>query len=363
MNRFVTRLNSSGPPVIICLPVDLRSAAPKKHGGKKMASRPKVLLYEPIHEEGTRLLAERCELLYADSLEERRLLELVRDVSAILIRFNGKVTRTIMEAAPELRVIGRHGVGLENVDLLSAKERNIQVVYTPQANAVSVAEHFLGLTLALAKHIPQADQAVREGRWHVRHELVSRELNGKTLGILGLGRIGLQTARLCRMGLDMRILYFDVREYPEAEKSLGAKRVGIQELFSQADLVAVHLPLVAQTHHLIDRKLLQLMKPTAYIVNLARGPIWKEEDLAEALQEGWIAGAASDVFEQEPPPPEHPLLRAPNFLATPHSAAHTEESLIRMSLVAADILRVLEGKAPEFPVPEEVYMQYGGESR
>lgn len=327
-----------------------------------MEPRPKVLLYEPIHEVGTQLLAQRCELLYADSLDEARLLELVGDVSGILIRFNGKVTRKIMEAAPKLRVIGRHGVGLENVDLLSAKERKIQVVYTPQANAVSVAEHFLGLALALAKHIPEADQAVREGRWHVRHELVSRELNGKILGVLGLGRIGLQTARLCRMGLDMKILYFDVRNFPEAEKSLGAQRVGIQELFSEADLVAVHLPLVAQTHHLVDRNLLKLMKPTAYIVNLARGPIWKEEDLVEALQQGWIAGAASDVFEQEPLPPEHPLLRAPNFLATPHSAAHTEESLIRMSLVAADILRVLEGKPPEFPVPEEAYMQYGGGS-
>lgn len=328
-----------------------------------MNSKPKVLLYEPIHEVGTRLLAERCELLYADSLEEARLLELVRDVSAILIRFNGKVTKAIMEAAPKLRVIGRHGVGLENVDLQAAKERNIQVVYTPQANAVSVAEHFLGLALALAKNIPEADRAVREGRWHVRHELVSRELNGKTLGVLGLGRIGLQTARLCKMGLDMSILYFDVRDFPEADRSLGAKRVGIRELFSEADLVAIHLPLVPQTHHLVDRNLLRLMKPTAYIVNLARGPIWKEEDLAEALKEGWIAGAASDVFEQEPPPQGHPLLSAKNFLATPHSAAHTEESLIRMSLVAADILRVLDGEPPEFPVPDEVYMQYGGESR
>ncbi len=325
-----------------------------------MESRPKILLYEPIHPAGTKLLQEKCELLYADSLDEARILELAAGVSGILIRFNGKVTRKIMEAAPELRVIGRHGVGLENVDLQSAKEKGIQVVYTPQANAVSVAEHFLGLALALAKHIPEADRATREGRWHVRHELVSRELTGKTLGVLGLGRIGLQTARLCRMGLDMKVLYFDVREFPELERSLGARRVGIRELFSESDLVAIHLPLVPQTHHLVNRDLLRLMKPTAYIVNLARGPIWKEQDLLEALQEGWIAGAASDVFEEEPPPADHPLLKLKNFLATPHSAAHTEESLIRMSLVAADILRVLEGKPPEFPVPEEVYMQYEG---
>ncbi len=328
-----------------------------------MEPKPKVLLYEPIHEEGTKILAQRCELVYADSLDEARLLKLVGDVSGILIRFNGKVTRRIMEAAPGLRVIGRHGVGLENVDLLAAKERNIQVVYTPQANAVSVAEHFLGLALALAKHIPEADRAVREGRWNVRHELVSRELHGKTLGILGLGRIGMHTARLCKMGLDMRVIYFDVKNFPEAEENLGAKRVELRELFSEADLVAIHLPLVSQTHHLVDRNLLRLMKPTAYIVNLARGPIWKEEDLAEALQKGWIAGAASDVFQEEPPPKEHPLLSLKNFLATPHSAAHTEESLIRMSLVAEDMLRVLEGKPPQFPVPEEVFMQYGGESR
>jgi D-3-phosphoglycerate dehydrogenase len=327
-----------------------------------MEPRPKVLLYEPIHQVGTKLLEQSCQLIYADSLEESRLLELVRDVSAILIRFNGRVSRKIMEAAPFLRVIGRHGVGLENIELAAARQLGIQVVYTPQANAVSVAEHFLGLALALAKHIPEAHRAIRQGRWQVRHELVSRELNGKTLGILGMGRIGQHTARLCRMGLEMRILYYDVQGYPEIEASLGARRVGIQELFSEADLIAIHLPLVEQTHHLVDETLLRLMKPTAYILNLARGPIWKEQDLARALREGWIAGAASDVFEEEPPQPGHPLLSMENFLATPHSAAHTEESLIRMSLVAADILRVLAGQPPEFPVPQELYAQYSGVS-
>lgn len=325
-----------------------------------MESKPKVLMYEPIHEVGTRLLQQRCELSYADSMEEARLMELVQDASAILIRFNGKVTRRLMEAAPRLRVVARHGVGLENVDLQAARERGIQVVYTPQANAVSVAEHFVGFALVLAKHIHTANRATREGRWSVRDELVGRELHGKTLGILGFGRIGQQTARICCQGFEMKVLYFDVRAFPDMEQTLGARRVGIEELFASADLISVNLPLLPQTRHLVNEKLLRLMKPTAYVINMARGPIWNEQDLFRALKEGWIAGAASDVFEEEPPPSDSPLLALENFVATPHSAAHTEESLIRMSLVASDILKVLDGQEPEFPVPEEVYSQYTG---
>jgi len=325
-----------------------------------MDPKPKVLLYEPIHEEGTRLLRERCELLYAHSLEEDELVKLARDADAIIIRFNGRVSERIMEASPKLKVIGRHGVGLENIDLRAARDRGIKVVYTPEANAVSVAEHFVGLALALAKHITLANQAVREGKWWVRRELTGRELHGKTLGILGMGRIGQQTARICRHGFQMEILYFDVRSYPHVENELGAKRKELEDLFKESDLISINLPLLPTTRHLVNARLLKLMKPTAYIVNMARGPIWNEEDLAEVLKTRAIAGAASDVFEEEPPSPSNPLLGLDNFVATPHSAAHTEESLIRMSLVAEDILRVLDGKEPHYPVTEEVSAQYEG---
>lgn len=325
-----------------------------------MLPRPKVLMYEPMHQIGTRMLEERCDLLYADSLEEARLVELARDVSAIMIRFNGRVSRKVIEAAALLKVVGRHGVGLENVDLAAARERGVRVVYTPQANAVSVAEHFVAFALSLAKHIPVSDRATKEGRWSVRRELVGRELQGKTLGILGFGRIGQQTARICRLGFQMEILYFDIREFPELERALGAKKVEIEELFARSDLISINLPLVPQTKHLVDRRLLRLMKRTSYVINMARGSIWKEEDLAMALREKWIAGAASDVFEEEPPSPDNPLFQLENFLASPHSAAHTEESLIRMSLVAKDILKVLDGQEPDFPVPEELYQQYCG---
>ncbi len=325
-----------------------------------MDPEPKVLLYEPIHEQGTRILRERCELIYAHSLEEEELIRLAKDADAIIIRFNGRVSRRIMEASPKLQVIGRHGVGLENIDLRAAKELGIKVVYTPQANSVSVAEHFVGLALALAKHIPLSNQAVRDGRWGIRRELTGRELHGKTLGVLGMGRIGQQTARICRHGFGMEILYFDVRSYPHVENELGAKRKELEDLFKESDLISINLPLLPTTRHLVSARLLNLMKPTAYIINMARGPIWNEDDLAEVLKRRAIAGAASDVFEEEPPSPSNPLLKLDNFVATPHSAAHTQESLIRMSLVAEDILRVLEGKEPQYPVTEEVYAQYEG---
>lgn len=325
-----------------------------------MHPKPKVLLYEPIHEQGTKLLEEKCQIVYAHSLEEEDLIQSVRDVDAIIIRFNGRVSRRIMEAAPRLKVIGRHGVGLENVDLKAAKELGIKVVYTPQANSVGVAEHFVGLALALAKNIPPANQAVREGKWGVRRELKSTELRGKTLGVLGMGRIGQETAKICRYGFGMEVIYFDIRSYPNVERELGATRKDLEDLFKESDLISINLPLLPTTRHLVDRRLLNLMKPTAFIINVARGPIWKEEDLAEALKRRTIAGAASDVFEEEPPSPSNPLLALDNFVATPHSAAHTEESLIRMSMVAQDILRVLEGREPEYPVTEEVYAQYEG---
>lgn len=325
-----------------------------------MRKRYKVLLYEPMHAVGTELLKERCEVCFPQSLDEVHLMGLMEDIDGIIIRFNGKVTRGLMERAPKLKVIGRHGVGLENVDLKAARELGIKVVYTPQANAVSVAEHFVALALVLLKNIKLADKAVRDGRWSVRTEMKGRELHGKVLGVLGMGRVGQQTARICRLGFAMEVFYYDVRSYPQVEAELGARKVSLEELFREADLISINLPLVPQTRHLVGKELLFLMKPTAYIINMARGPIWREQDLAEALIQGRIAGAASDVFEEEPPEPSNPLLRLDNFIATPHSAAHTEESLIRMSLVAKDVLRVLEGEEPEFPVPEEVYAQYEG---
>ncbi len=229
------------------------------------------------------------------------------------------------------------------------------VVYTPVANTESVAEHFVALSLLLAKKVRLADQALRAGRWQARHELIGVELRGKTVGVLGFGRIGQQTARICHFGFAMPVIYHDAINYPEAEAELGARRVEMAEVFKQADFISVNLPLLPATKGCINAALISLMKPTAILVNMARGPIWKEADVAAALKAGKLAGVGADVFEQEPTTPDNPLFGLDNFVGTPHMSAHTEESMIRMSLVAEDVIAVLEGRTPQFPVPEPAY--------
>lgn len=323
-----------------------------------MNSQFKVLLYESMHPEGIKLLEEKCDVVYADSFEEENLMRQGRDVDAIIIRANGSVTKTLMKSASRLKVIGRHGVGLENIDLMAAKEHGIEVVYTPAANAESVAEHFVALALMLAKKLRLGDMALRAGNWNARYELIGKELYGKNVGIVGFGRIGKQTARICRKGFGMSVLYYDVVDFPEVEKELDAKRVDLKHIFREGDFISINLPLLPQTRELINADLLKLMKATAFLINMARGPVWNEADVAKALKENWIAGAGSDVYEVEPTPPDNPLFEMDNFVGTPHMAAHTEEGMMRMSMVSRDILAVLEGRKPDFPVPEEVYKQY-----
>lgn len=317
-----------------------------------MKHRYKVLLYEAMHPEGTSILEEKCDLVYANSLKQEDLIKQVRDVDGIIIRANGSITKSIIEAAAPLKVIGRHGAGLDCIDLKAAKERGIKVVYTPVANVESVSEHFVALALALAKKIRLADIALRKGNWKARYDLIGTELYGKTLGVLGFGRIGQNTAQICYHGFGMSVLYYDVTDYPETEKELNAKRVDLKGLFAESDFISINLPLLPSTRHLINADLLGLMRPTAFLVNMARGPIWNEADVVKALTENWIAGVGSDVYEVEPASSENPLFMMENFVGTPHMSAHTEEGMIRMSMVARDVVAVLEGRDPEFPVPE-----------
>ena len=310
----------------------------------------KVLLYEDMHEAGKALLREKAEIFFARSLEEGSLIKEVKDVNGIIMRANGMVTRRIMEAAPQLKVIGRHGVGVESIDLEAATEKGIWVVNTPDANNISVAEHFFGLALILSKMLKKADIALREGRWGARYEYTGNELHGKTLGILGFGRIGRAVGRIGHKGFDMKVLYYDALRYEETEKELNAKKVSLEEVVSQSDYISINLPMLPETKGLFGEREFKLMKPSAFIINLARGPIWDEKVLHKALQEKKIAGAGSDVYEVEPAAKGHPLFDLENFVGTPHMAAHTEEALKRMSMVAKDVIRVLEGKEPIYPV-------------
>jgi len=318
-------------------------------------ARYKVFLYEEMHEEGKAILREKADLFFGERYDEDYIVQQVKDVDAIIIRANGRVSKRVMEFAPRLKVVGRHGVGVENIDIEAATERGIWVVYTPDANTISVAEHFFGLALMLSKMLRKGERAFREeGRWEARYQYIGNELHGKTLGILGFGRIGKAIGRIGRQGFDMEILYYDVLRFEEAEREIHAKKVSMEEVLSRSDFVSVNLPMLPSTKGILGVREFGLMKPTACIINVARGPIWDEKALYSALKEGKIAGAGSDVFEVEPASKDHPLLEFDNFVCTPHMAAHTEEALKRMSRVAVDVLRVLDGKEPIYPVNRPV---------
>ncbi len=318
-----------------------------------------VLLYEDMHEAGKAILGEKAEISFATSLEESSLIREVREVDGIIVRANGKVSRRVIESAPRLKVIGRHGVGIENIDLEAATEKGIWVVNTPDANDISVAEHFFGLALILSKMLKKADVALREGRFEMRYQYIGKELHGKTLGILGFGRIGRAVGRIGHRGFGMKVFYYDAVRYEEMEKEIKAEKVSLEELLTQSDYISINLPMLPETKGLLQEREFGLMKPSAYIINLARGPIWDEKALYAVLQEGKIAGAGSDVYEVEPATKDHPLFQLENFIGTPHMAAHTDEALRRMSFVAEDIIRVLDGKAPLHPVNPVVVPRSG----
>ncbi len=314
-------------------------------------NKPVILLYEPIHEKAVELLKQHAEVRMAESLDEEALIRVVNDVEGIVIRANGQVSRRLMEAAPRLKVVGRHGVGVEAIDRQAAAELGVVVVNTPDANLESVAEQCVGMMLNLAKRMVEADKALRAGDWASRYRLTGVELLGKTLGVIGFGRIGQRVAEICHVAFNMPVLYSDVIAYPDAEARLEARRVSLEEVLGASDFVSVHTPLTPATQGLINEAALKRMKRTAYLINSARGPVIDQAALIRALQEGWIAGAGLDVFDPEPLPADSPLLQLDNVVVSPHMAAHTDEALLRMALVVEDIIAVIEGRPPKNPVP------------
>jgi D-3-phosphoglycerate dehydrogenase len=306
----------------------------------------RALLFEPIHAKGVELLETIAEVNRAERLDHTYLLDAVREVDAIVVRAKAGVDRELMQAAPRLKVVGRHGVGVDNVDVEAASERRIYVVNTPDANAQTVAEHCVGTMIMLFRHLYALGLAVRRGDWDARDAHVGRELRGKVLGLVGFGRVGQRFAEIAHHGLGMSVLYQDLEEYPDQADCCGARRVSLDELLAAADVVSVHVPLMPGTRNLIGRRELAMMKPSAYLMNAARGPVVDEEALLSALQRGQIAGAGLDVFETEPVAADNPLLQLENVVASPHMAGQSEESMLRMAMVVEDVVRVLRGELP-----------------
>lgn len=280
--------------------------------------------------------------------------EVIADADAVIVRLFPLTAETIA-AASRLRVIGRHGTGLDNIDLAAATRRNIPVVYIPRTHALSVAEHTMMLMLALAKRLRRLDEAVRRGEFHVRNQMRGTELDGKTLGVVGFGAIGQLVAEKCRKAFGMRVLAYD--PYLALGPLVEAERVSdLDVLWRESDVVTLHVPLTPETHRLLGRQQLALLKRTVLVINTSRGEVVDEEALAEGLHAGRIAGAGVDVYTVEPPPPDHPLLSTPNTVLTPHAAAHTEEALQRMAMsIADDVLAVLRGERPTHVANPDVY--------
>ncbi|MFQ6136167.1 MAG: phosphoglycerate dehydrogenase [Candidatus Hydrothermarchaeales archaeon] len=313
----------------------------------------KVLVSDPIHEAGIKTLREVAEVEVATGLSEGGLMEKVKDADALLVRSATKVTKEVIDQAKNLKVIGRAGVGVDNINVEAATERGIAVVNAPESSTITVAEHTMGMILALARRIPFADASVKVGRWEKR-KFLGIELRGKTLGIIGLGRIGSQVAQKS-IAFGMHVIAYDPYIPEKTAKKMGVDLVSIDKLVRNSDFVTVHAPLTERTKGIIGRKEIAKMKDGVFLINCARGGIIDEKALYKALKSGKVAGAAIDVFEEEPPI-DNPLLEMENVIVTPHLGASTEEAQRNASTMAVEgVLDVLQNRAPKYVVNMPVF--------
>lgn len=302
----------------------------------------RILVLDGVKEAGVRALYNRGWQvdIIPRSWTEEELIFGIGEYDALIVRSATKITAPVIEAAKSLKVIGRAGVGVDNIDLEAATRKGIVVVNAPDGNTIAAAEHSLALMLALARNIPRGDVSLKEGRWD-RRQLVGVELRQKTLGILGLGRIGSAVARRAQ-AFEMVCIGYDPYVSLDQAKRIGVELVSYQELLERSDFLTIHMPLTNDTHHLLDAKAINLMKPGARIINVARGGIVCETALAEALRSGHIAGAALDVFEEEPVV-SSPLLDCPNVVLTPHLGASTEEAQLHVAMDVSEAIACLLG--------------------
>lgn len=299
---------------------------------------PRVLICDRLEEAGLEILRRAgLEVEERPGLTGTALEAALREADGVIVRSGTRLTAPLLEGASRLRAVVRAGVGVDNIDVAAATRRGIVVMNTPSGNTVSTAEHTLAMLLALARHIPAADVSVKQGRWE-RSKWVGTQLAGKTLGIVGLGRIGREVARRAA-AFDMKLIGFDPFLTAERIAHLGVEPVGrLENLLERCDILTLHVPLTEETRHMIGANQLARMKPGAWLINCARGGLVDEAALAEALNAGRIGRAALDVFETEPPPPDHPLLRAPNLICTPHLGASTVEAQRSVAMEAAQLM-------------------------
>jgi len=318
---------------------------------------PKVFVTRQILDSGIKLLKDKgfeVEVSGVDGVMPREeLLQKVKGADAILSLLTDKVNDELFDAAgPQLKIVANYAVGYDNIDVPAATKRNIIITNTPGVLTESVAEHAIALMFAIARKVVESDQFMRDGKFHGWAPMMylGNDLVGKTLGLVGLGRIGAAVAKRMHDGFEMKVVYYDLKRNEELEKQYGIEHKELDSLLKEADFISIHVPSTPETKHLINAERLKMMKPSAYLVNTARGPVVDEAALVEALKNNVIRGAGLDVYESEPVMAPG-LAELPNTVLTPHTASATEETRGAMSeLAAKNIIEVLEGRAPLTPV-------------
>ncbi len=290
-------------------------------------------------------LGEEAEIRVADAYDEASLCAAISDASAIIVRM--PLSPAVIKAGTGLKAVARHGVGLDYIPVETCTELGLPVIFTPNANTESVAEHVLGSMIALAHYFGPADRAVRSHQWERRDGMVGVDLYGRSIGIVGMGRIGTRVAAICRTAFNMRVLAYDPHLGPDDIVQRGGEPVSFKDILAQSEFLTLHLPMNAATKHIMNAEAFANIRQGAYLINAARGGLVDTAALAEALRAGRVRGASLDVLEDEPPKADNPLLGIDNVIFTPHSAALTEEAMLRMGMDSTeDVLRVLRGEPP-----------------
>lgn len=310
----------------------------------------KTLVTESIDKEGINLLLEVGEVVYGTGTDEATIIEEGKDVDAILVRV-AKITAPIIEALPNLKVVAKHGIGVDNIDVACCTKNNVRVVNAPKSNVNAVAEHTVALMVAISKNLVFLDKATKNGEFVKRNAYPTDELQNKTLGFIGMGNIATDVARKMS-NFGMNIIAYDPFK-TESEFATMVKKP--EDVYQQSDYISIHIPLTPDTKHFISNEAFHLMKPNAYLVNASRGGVVDEEALFAALKCEKIRGAAFDVFEEEPPQDDNPLFTLDNVILSPHNAALSREALVNMATHAAmGICDVLKGKQPDWIVNKEL---------
>ncbi|MCB7305153.1 hydroxyacid dehydrogenase [Bariatricus massiliensis] len=315
----------------------------------------KFVMTQAVCPEGMKMLEGKADIYVADNQDPNNYLNEMREADALIVRI-AKCDGHVIENSPNLKVIGRTGVGYDTVDVKTASAHGIPVVITPGANNRSVAEHAVAMMFALSKNLIEGQTELCAGNWEIRGAKKAFELEGKTIGILGLGAIGRETAKICS-GCGMKIAAYDPFMTRNQVEDCGAVFYeDYRELLRDSDVVSIHVPLTEQTKNMISGEELKLMKKTALLINCSRGGIIDEDQLVQALKNGIIAGAGTDVFCNEPPKADDPMLNCPNLIVSPHSAAQTREAVIKMAqMCVKGCLAVANGKKWPYVADKTVY--------